>query len=138
MTKLKQNVRWRGLTEGAELYGFSEARSFMRVLGEIPGWSRDEKGRYFSSAAVEILPGVGKYLRVPRGLDSFGIQIISGIVSSQISVSPDLGRAYPGIFLKPVLSGVKIEIVRDTSWDDTPVLTVEYDQVTGRTFVRNG
>lgn len=137
MTKSKQNVMWCGLAEGAAIYGFSEARTFVRILKEIPGVLIDERGRYFCSGAVEVLPGEGKYLRVPRDFNPIAVRLLSGIVSSQIAVSPDLGRAYPGIFLKPVLSGAKIEILEDTSGNDTLILQVEYDKVTGRTLIRN-
>ena len=128
-------ISWRTLGEGAAVYGYSDERSFRRVVSLVMGIHRDSKGVYFSSGAVRVLSGRASFI-VPealRGGEKLCIQLESGFVSSAVSTSVNPGGTR--IMLEPVVPGATVKMTRGYySPGSIGIVTVHFDRDSGLIF----
>jgi hypothetical protein len=128
-------ISWRTLSDGAVVYGYSDERSFRRVVLSVMGVNRDSKGVHFSSGAIEVLSGRSSFL-VPetlRGGEALCIQLESGLISSAILASVNLGRTR--ITLEPVIPGAIVKMTRGCySPGSIGIVTVHFDRNSGIIF----
>jgi hypothetical protein len=128
-------INWRTLRDGAEVYGYSDERSFRRVISSVMGVNRNSKRVYFSSGAIEVLSGRASFL-VPealRGGETLCIQLESGFTSSAILASINRGRTR--ITLEPVIPGAMVKMTEGYySPGSIGIVKVHFDQDSGIIF----
>jgi hypothetical protein len=126
MTISGEIITWCGLEKGAEVYGYSDWRTFRNpvIAGQIMGSQKDSRGNYFADAAAEVLANHPYIFRVPRDfapnivdgklvsshIKELGVRLLSGYTSSAIRINADLGKVFPDIIIESVLSGAKVEM----------------------------
>jgi hypothetical protein len=155
MTISGEIITWYGLENGAEVYGYSDWRTFRNpvIAGQIMGSQRDSRGGYFADAAAEVLANHPYIFRVPSDfapnivdgklisseIKELGVRLLSGYTSSVIRINADLGKAFPEITIEPMLSGAKVEMCNASAPSFTPSLgciICSYDCGTGLVLYR--